>query len=107
MDLHALQANLQQFAAKRGWQPFHTPKNLAMALMVEAAELLEIFQWLTPEQSQTAAQDPATCERIADEIADVMLYLTQLASVTGIDIEQAVHAKLLKNAIKYPQPSAT
>ena len=70
MDLHHLQAQLRDFAAERHWQPFHTPKNLAMALMVEAAELAEVFQWMTPEQSVAASGDPATRERIADEVLD-------------------------------------
>jgi NTP pyrophosphatase (non-canonical NTP hydrolase) len=82
LDLKALQATLRQFAATRDWQPFHTPKNLAMALMVEAAELAEIFQWMTPEQSQAAGTDAALRERVADEVADVLLYLVQIADHT-------------------------
>ena len=102
MDIAALQARLRAFAAERDWQPFHTPKNLSTALLVEAAELAEPFQWLTPEQSQTACQDGAMRERVADEVADVLLYLVQLADHCGIDIEAAVAAKLRKNAAKYP-----
>ncbi|CAN7582621.1 nucleotide pyrophosphohydrolase [Rhizobacter sp. LjRoot28] len=104
MDLHHLQAQLRDFAAERHWQPFHTPKNLAMALMVEAAELAEVFQWMTPEQSVAASDDPATRERIADEVADVLMYLVQLADHAGIDIEAAVAAKRLRNARKHPAP---
>ena len=104
MDLHHLQAQLRDFAAERHWQPFHTPKNLAMALMVEAAELAEVFQWMTPEQSVAASDDPATRERIADEVADVLMYLVQLADHAGIDIEAAVAAKRLRNAVKHPAP---
>ena len=98
----ALQASLRQFAADRDWQAFHTPKNLAMALMVEAAELAEIFQWLTPEQSRLAHQDAALQPRIADELADVLLYLLQLADHTGCDLQRAVSDKLVKNARKHP-----
>lgn len=102
MDIPALQQALRAFAAERHWQPFHTPKNLSTALMVEAAELAEIFQWMTPEQSAAASGDAATKERIADEIADVLLYLLQVADHTGVDVEAAVQAKLVKNAVKHP-----
>jgi len=102
MDIKALQHELRNFAAARNWQPFHTPKNLSSALMVEAAELVEIFQWLTPEQSQAVHQDPVTHERIADEVADVLLYLLQVADHCAIDLPEAVAHKWLKNAAKHP-----
>ena len=102
MDLKALQARLRDFAIARDWQPFHSPKNLAMALMVESAELLELFQWLTTEQSNTLTRDAADKERVGDEIADVLLYLLQLADRTGVDVEEAVERKLRKNAEKHP-----
>ncbi|MBV7453043.1 nucleotide pyrophosphohydrolase [Acidovorax sp. sif1233] len=104
VDLNALQARLRVFAAERQWQPFHTPKNLAMALMVEAAELAEIFQWMTPEQSRSVRDDPAFKEPIADEVADVLLYLLQLADHAGVDLAEAVEHKLRKNAVKHPAP---
>lgn len=106
MDIQALQQALRTFAAERHWQPFHTPKNLSTALMVEAAELAEIFQWMTPEQSAAASSDANTKERISDEIADVLLYLLQIADHTGVDVEAAVRAKLVKNAVKHPAPTA-
>ncbi len=102
MNLTELQADLRHFAAERDWQPFHTPKNLSTALMVEAAELAEIFQWMTPGESISACQDRATKERIGEEVADVLLYLLQLADHTQIDIERAVKDKLARNALKYP-----
>ena len=102
MDLTALQATLRQFAAERDWQPVHTPKNLAMALLVEAAELLEIFQWLTPEQSLAVRGDAVLQSQIGDEVADVLLYLLQLADHSGVDLKRAVGKKLLKNAKKHP-----
>ena len=102
LNVTALQASLRQFAADRDWQSFHSPKNLAMALMVEAAELAEIFQWLTPEQSRLAHQDAALAPRIADELADVLLYLLQLADHTDCDLQRAVADKLVKNARKHP-----
>lgn len=104
LEVDALQARLRVFAAERQWQPFHTPKNLAMALMVEAAELTEIFQWMTPEQSLAVRDDPALTEPIADEVADVLLYLLQLADHAGVDLAQAVENKLRKNAVKHPAP---
>jgi NTP pyrophosphatase (non-canonical NTP hydrolase) len=107
MDLQALQLTLREFAAQRHWQPYHTPKNLSSALTVEAAELAEIFQWMTPEESQRAHHTAAVKERIADEVADVLLYLLQLADHCAIDIPQAVTNKLVKNAAKHPVPTSS
>ena len=107
VDLSDLQQRLRAFAAERDWQPFHTPKNLAMALVVEAAELAEIFQWMTPEQSLAARDDPALAEPIADEVADVLLYLLQIADHAGVDLHAAVERKLVKNAVKHPRPKTT
>ena len=102
MDVKALQTRLRDFAAARDWQPYHSPKNLAMALMVEAAELLELFQWKTITESRGLTRNPADKERVADEIADVLLYLLQLADHTDVDVEEAVERKLRKNAEKHP-----
>ena len=97
-----MQEKLRAFAAERDWQQFHTPKNLAMALMVEAAELVEIFQWLTPEQSRMAQDDKVLQGRIGEEVADVLLYLLQLADLTSVDVQRAVADKMVKNAQKHP-----
>jgi NTP pyrophosphatase (non-canonical NTP hydrolase) len=102
LDIEALQATLRTFAAERDWQPFHTPKNLSTALMVEAAELAEVFQWMTPEQSASAHTDAVVREQIADEVADVLLYLLQIADHTQVDLKRAVGRKLVKNAKKHP-----
>lgn len=102
MDIKNLQRRLRDFAVARDWQSSHTPKNLAMALMVEAAELLELFQWLTTAQFHTLTKTEADKERVSDEIADVLVYLLQLADHTGVDVEQAVERKLRKNAEKHP-----
>lgn len=102
MDIPLLQHTLRQFAAERDWQAFHTPKNLAMALMVEAAEVAEIFQWMTPEQSVAAVRDKVEQDRIGEEVADVLLYLVQLADHAGVDLKRAVGRKLTKNAKKHP-----
>lgn len=102
MNLGELQAELRHFAAERNWQPFHTPKNLATAMMVEAAELAEIFQWMTPEESASAHEDAASKGRIGAEVADVLLYLLQVADHCQIDLSHAVRDKLARNAEKYP-----
>lgn len=106
MNLSELQAELRHFAAERDWQPFHTPKNLSTALLVEAAELAEIFQWMTPEESRLAHQEAESKERIGEEVADVLLYLLQVADHSEIDIAQAVRSKLARNALKYPAKHA-
>ena len=99
-ELADLRDALRRFAAAREWEQFHTPKNLVMALAVEAAELLEHFQWLTPAQS--ARLDARRKREVADEIADVLLYLTRLADVLGIDAVAAARRKIRVNARKYP-----
>ena len=106
MDVKALQETLRAFASERDLEQFHTPKNLAMALMVEAAELMELFQWKTPEESYASKTDKFLQARIGEESADVLLYLLQLADHTGVDLEYAVHDKLLKNAKKHAAPDA-
>ena len=90
------------FAAKRHWEPFHTPKNLAMALASEVGELLEPFRWLTGEESLAACYDPAQREAIADEVADVFNLLMLFSLHSGIDVSEAVANKLVKNEQKYP-----
>lgn len=104
MDLNALQETLWTFATERDWEQFHTPKNLSMALMVEAAELMELFQWKTAEESLAVQTDAVQQERIGEELADVLLYLVRLADKTGVDLERAVDDKLLKNAQKHAVP---
>lgn len=101
-SLDSLRDELRKFVAARDWQQFHAPKNLVMALSVETAELVEIFQWLTPEQSRNL--DPAQMAAAQDEIADVLVYLIETADALGIDPLAAVRQKLVKNARKYPAP---
>jgi NTP pyrophosphatase (non-canonical NTP hydrolase) len=93
-------AALRAFARERDWEQFHTPRNLAMAVSVEAAELLERFQWLSEAQSQSLSGDDL--DRVREELADVLLYLVRLADVLGVDLEAAADAKLVLNAAKYP-----
>jgi NTP pyrophosphatase (non-canonical NTP hydrolase) len=99
-DLAELKDRLRVFAAERDWDQFHSPKNLSMALAVEAAELVEIFQWLTEEQS--ALPDAARRRRAAEELADVLVYLVRIADRLDIDLLKAAGEKLERNAIKYP-----
>ena len=100
MDIEKLQKHLRHFADERDWKQFHSPKNLAMALAVEAAELLEHFQWLTEEQSASA--DSVDRGQVATEIADIQVYLAMISDKLEIDIEKAVYEKIETNAMKYP-----
>ncbi|MEV6738483.1 nucleotide pyrophosphohydrolase [Streptomyces sp. NPDC051104] len=99
-----LQRRLADFAAARAWQPYHTPKNLVAALSVEASELVEVFQWLTPEESARVMEDPDTAHRVTDEVADVLAYLLQLCEVLGIDALAALDAKIDRNEERFPAP---
>lgn len=99
-DLERLRKRLRAFAKKRDWEQFHSPKNLAMALSVEAAELLEKFQWLTEQQSKELKANVRAA--VAEEIADVMIYLTLLADKFGIDLLLESHKKVTKNSRRYP-----
>ena len=86
-SLPQLQHRLAEFAATRDWGQYHTPKNLAAALSVEASELVEIFQWLTPEQSARIMESSESAHRVEDEVADVLAYLLQFCEVLGVDEE--------------------
>jgi len=99
-DIEALTLKTRAFAQARDWSQFHSPKNLACALSVEASELLELFQWLTDEQSRTLPEDKR--QAAAGEVADVLLYLVQLCDALGIDPVQAAHDKLAANERRYP-----
>ncbi|MFD9859490.1 nucleotide pyrophosphohydrolase [Streptomyces alboflavus] len=103
-DVAGLQRRLAEFAAARHWEPYHTPKNLAAALSVEASELVEIFQWLTPEESARVMADPDSAHRVTDEVADVLAYLLQFCEVLGIDPLQALAAKIERNEQRFPAP---
>ena len=100
LDLEALKVYLRDFAEERDWGQFHTPKNLAMALVGEAGELLEVFQWLTPEQSTHLS--PEQRRAAEDELADVLQYLVRLADVLDVDLNTVVWRKLSANDERYP-----
>ncbi len=99
-DIDGIQAQLQQFAVDRDWEQFHSPKNLAMALSVEAAELLEVFQWLSEPESREISDRQLSNAR--DEAADVAIYLLRLADVLDIDLSKAIKDKIRMNEKKYP-----
>jgi len=101
MNIKKIQKQLSDFADERDWNQFHNPKNLAMALSVEASELVEIFQWLTPEQAEEIMSTNES-EHVKEEIADVMIYLIRLADKLNIDLEDVVVDKIVKNGEKYP-----
>ncbi|MCR4299059.1 MAG: nucleotide pyrophosphohydrolase [Gallionella sp.] len=99
-DLLMLRDKLRAFAAERDWDQFHSPKNLSMALMVEAAELMEHFQWLT--EAQSASLSAENKQAVSEELADILLYLVRLSDKLDIDLLDAALRKLEKNALKYP-----
>jgi dCTP diphosphatase len=103
-DLEKLRDQLRAFAAERDWEQFHSPKNLAMALSVEAAELLEHFQWLNEEQSRRLPPDALAA--VNEEVADILLYLIRISDKLGIDLITAANKKIETNARKYPADKA-
>jgi NTP pyrophosphatase (non-canonical NTP hydrolase) len=99
-DLQMLRDKLRAFAEARDWDQFHSPKNLSMALMVEVAELMEHFQWLTEAQSLDLATENKNA--VSEELADILLYLVRLSDKLDVDLLKAALDKLEKNAVKYP-----
>src|SRR5437899_6615444 len=97
-----LRQAVQQFAADRAWEPFHSPKNLAMGLAVETAELMEHFLWVDCEASRSVTADPVTRQAVAEELADVACHLFNLCNALNVDLSEAMAAKMIKNALKYP-----
>lgn len=106
MDTHTTVGALRQavaaFVDDRDWQPFHSPKNLSMSIAIEAAELMERFQWLTNEEAQAAVEDPTEQAAVADELADVVIYCLSLSNALDLDVSSAVLGKLRTNEHRYP-----
>jgi NTP pyrophosphatase (non-canonical NTP hydrolase) len=100
--LAELRELVRQFVAARDWQQFHTPKNLSMSLAIEAAELMEHFQWLTPEQSRAIAGKPDRLAQVGEELADVVCYALALANELDLDVASTLRDKMVKNEHKYP-----
>lgn len=101
-----LKTRVLAFVRERDWEQFHSPKNLSMALAAETGELMEHFLWATPEQSRAITDDPVKRAKIADELADVVIYAIEFANITGLDIAAAIEAKMAANALKYPVAKA-
>lgn len=93
---------VREFVDERNWQQFHTPKNISMALAIEAAELMEHFQWLEPAESRAVSQQPEALAAVGEELADVLCYAFALANELGIDVARAMADKMVKNRRKYP-----
>ena len=102
IDNQTLASALRAFAAARDWDQFHTPKNLAASISVEAAELLELFQWSRGQKDWNEVHAPAIRPRIEEELADILLYVIRFADKAGIDLQQAAERKIALNAEKYP-----
>lgn len=102
MDIKSVQKKLSQFADERDWNQFHNPKNLSIALAVEASELMEIFQWLTDEQSREIVKSEKQMALVREEMADVFLFLLRLADKLDVDLEKAAVDKIAINSTKYP-----
>jgi dCTP diphosphatase len=100
--ISALRARVAEFVVARDWRQFHTPKNLAMSMAIETAELMEHFQWLTADQSRAISHEPEKLAAVGEELADVLCYALALANELGIDVSDAMLAKLDKNEKKYP-----
>lgn len=98
-------ARIREFANERDWEQFHTPKNLAMALSVEVSELVEIFQWMTPEEA-AAVMSGERAQDVRDEVADILTYLLRFADVAGIDLDEALESKAADNARRYTVETA-
>lgn len=101
VTLDDLKVRLRHFAAERDWERFHTPKNLAMALSVEASELVEIFQWLTPEES-AAVMSSDEGEHVREELADILIYLVRVADILEVNLVDVADAKVNRNEQRFP-----
>lgn len=101
ITLHELKERMATFVRERDWEQFHNPKNLSMSISIEAAELMEHFQWLTERQSQQL--EPDALQEIGEELADIVLYSLSMANFLQLDLAETVLAKMAKNEIKYPK----
>jgi NTP pyrophosphatase (non-canonical NTP hydrolase) len=97
-----LRTLIDEFVRERDWSQFHSPKNLSMALAIEAAELMEHFQWLNIAESRAVTEHPEKVAAVAEELADVLAYTLAMANSLGIDLSETITAKMVKNGLKYP-----
>ena len=93
---------MADFVARRDWGRFHAPKNLSMSLAIEAAEVMEHFQWITPEESRRVAEDPERLAAVGEELADVLCYALAMTNELGLDLSTTIRRKIAKNELKYP-----
>ena len=93
---------VEDFVSERDWQQFHAPKNISMALAIEAAELMEHFQWISADDSRAVRSQPEKLAAVGEELADVLCYALAIANELGIDVSTAMHDKMVKNRLKYP-----
>ncbi|MFN8440364.1 MAG: nucleotide pyrophosphohydrolase [Caldilineaceae bacterium] len=100
--LSDLRGAVDHFVGARNWYRYHTPKNLAMSIAIEAAEIMEHFQWRDVQESSNAMQDPTLRAEVADELADVLIYCLSFANATGIDVSEAIYKKLARNEHRFP-----
>ncbi len=102
ITLQEIKARIKQFIKERDWEQFHSPKNISMSISIEAAELMEHFQWLTTEQSKRLLKDKKKREEVEDELADIAIYIIDFCNLFNIDIEKSIVRKIDKTARKYP-----
>lgn len=105
-SVRRLQETVARFVRERDWEKYHSPKNLSMALAVEAAELMEIFQWLSPVEAEALVRESAKASNVEEELADIVIYALSLANALGVDLGAAVMKKIERNKIKYPAKDA-
>ena len=101
-SIQELKDKIKEFVKERDWGQYHSPKNLSMSLSVEAAELMEHFQWLTNEQSHQLKNDPVKKSELEDELADIAVYLLNLCNALDVDLSEAIKTKMVQNSAKYP-----
>jgi NTP pyrophosphatase (non-canonical NTP hydrolase) len=101
-SLAELRSAVRRFVDARDWNQFHSPKNLSMALAIEAAELMEHFQWITPDASRAVGDDPESLQMVSEELADVFCYVLALANALDLDLSLSLQRKMVKNEQKYP-----
>ena len=101
-SIQQLKDKIKEFVKERDWEQYHSPKNLSMSLSVEAAELMEHFQWLTSEQSHQLKDDPIKKAELEEELADIAVYLLNLCNVLDVDLSEAIRNKMAQNSEKYP-----
>ena len=97
-----LRREVQRFVADRKWEGYHTPKNLAMSIAIEAAEIMEFFQWSDSSEGEKLMESATTKARVADELADVLIYSLSFANQLNIDLSEAIHKKLVRNETRFP-----